>query len=69
MNRSAAADSRQAGCDCRRSGQNPPFIGHQWLPHSGHLGTPTFHNSIVNREFFANLDVSRGEIDAVEFFP
>jgi hypothetical protein len=49
-------------------GHNPPFLGHRWIPHSSHSGTPAFDNSIVDGEFFASLDVSRCEIDAVELF-
>jgi hypothetical protein len=37
--------------------------------HSGDSGRPAFDNSIVDREFFASVDVSCREIDAIDIVP
>jgi hypothetical protein len=39
------------------------------FPRSSHSGTRAVDNSIVDGEFFASLDISCREIDAVDLFP
>jgi hypothetical protein len=50
-------------------GHNPPFLDIDKFSDYSHSGTLAFDNSVVDGEFFASLDVSCREIDAVDLFP